>query len=266
MKRRNIIYVLLASVALLFAACNKQVAPSGSLQIYQTGDYDLGIDKPLADGERIYSNVVMVFVAKDADGDVYSLWKGDKASDYKNARISETKEGDENFVGANPTGVAMTKSKGQFMVKTFYDEPGEYTATLVGRNIYEKGAEYKETIYTKNVVVVDTACFLDLLNSTHRFRFSAPADANTKVEQLPGYKIQPYFKASVMASASNASMQISAGKASIWYNGVELPYNTSRGYYTWSNVDLTSAKELVIKARSEGFERTYTVLPVKLWE
>ena len=269
MKRRNIIYVLLASAAMLFAACNKQVAPGGSLQIYQVGDYELGIDKPLADGEKLYAGTAMMFVVKNGDGDVYTLWKGDKSSDYANRIVSTTKEGDENFVGENLIGLIMSKTEGgQFVVKSNYEEPGEYTATLVGRNIYEKGAKYKEMIYTKNVVVVDTACFLfhpDPKNSAYRFVFTTPSNTKATYEELPGNKIQPKFKPDVMASAKSVSMNVAAGDASIWWNGAMLPYNQDRGYYQWQGVDFTVEQQLTVKARSAGYERTYTMLPVKEW-
>jgi len=267
MKRRNIIYVLLASAAVLFAACNKQEAPGGSLQIYQTGDYTLGLDKPLPDGERIYTDISMAFVVKNGDGDTYSLWLGEPKSDYEEEyrRASENKEGDKNFVSANTKGLAMSKqNNGDFMVKTFYANPGEFKITLVGRNIYEKGAEYKEMTYTKNVVVVDTVCslFPSQPSTSYRFVFMTPSASNAKYERQLDNKIQPCFKHDAMASATNVSMNIAAGKASILWNDEPLPYNSMRSYYELRGADFTKENKLTVVSRSD-YKCTYTVLRVE---
>jgi len=274
MKRRNIniIYTLFASATVLLAACHKQEPPSGSLQIFQTDDFDRGdFSKPLADGEKIYTNVVMAFVVKDGDGDVYSLWTGEKNSDYREEfrRVSEGQAQDTNHVELNSKGFAMTKTDDRFVCKAYYGDPGEYTATLVGRNIYDKGTSYEQMTHTKsNIVVVDSTAILfhpDASKTDYRFTFSVPTSIYTRYAQLSGFKIQPYFKkAQYDANRAAVKMYIQAGVASIWYNGAELPKH-DRGYYVWE-VDLTKEQKLTVKARSEGFERTYTVLPVLEWK
>lgn len=265
MNKRNIIYVSFASLALLFAACNKQETPDGVLKIYNPLDYSLGIDNPVSESDILYTDVRMTFVVKNATGDTYSLWLGESASDYNNRRISETMEGDTNLVGENTRGLAMKKTTDDFVIETAYTEPGEFVTTLVGRNIYEKGAEYKEMTVTRRVTVVDTACFLfhsDASRGDYRFAFTRPRVMFTTFEELPGFKIQPYFEASVMSQAEAVSMNLQAGAATIEATGGTLTYYPLTGIYQWVGVDMTVSQTITLTSRS-GYSRTYTILPVQ---
>lgn len=273
MKRRNIIYTLLASTAVLFAACNKQEAPSGALQIFQSGDYDAGeLGNPLSENDAIYTGITMAFVVEGADGDVYSLWLGDTVAgtNFGDKDLAANKENpDKNYVAENAKGVAMSLANGKFFAKAFYENPGVFQTTMVGRNIYDKGDSYKEMTYTRNVTVLDSTAILfhsEETRTDYRFRFTTPALRHTKFTLLPGNKVQASFKQEGMANVKNGKMQIRAGKASVWFNGEELPYNEDGAYYSWEGVNFEVENTLVVKARSEGFEREYTILPVLLWE
>ncbi|MDR2963552.1 MAG: hypothetical protein LBU90_08000 [Bacteroidales bacterium] len=264
MKRPNIIFVSLASLALLFAACNKKEAPSGTLKLYTPYNYGLGIDEPIPDGELLYTDIPLAFVVKGGDGDTYSLWMGTPSSDYSKRRTSEQQSGDQNFVEMNTSGIFMKKTNDDFVVQNYFDEPGEFTMTLVARNIYEMGTEYKETIYQKHVTVVDTACFLfvsDPNNTAYRFVFTTPA-ARYASFTVTGTTIQPLFDAGAngMNLAGSVSMNIAAGNASIVFNGVALPYNAQRRYYTLTGADFTKPNTLTVVSRS-NYTRDYTILP-----
>jgi hypothetical protein len=267
MNRRNIIYVSIASLALLFAACNKQEAPEGVLKIYTPLDYALDNDNPVAETDTLYTGVNMTFVVKNATGDTYSLWLGEDSSDYNNRRVSETMEGDTNFVRHNPRGLVMKQANNDFVVETAYTQPGEFVTTLVGRNIYEKGAEYKEMTVTRRVVVADTACFLfhpDASRGDYVFAFTKPRVMFTTFEELAGFKIQPYFEANVMSQATAVSMNLQAGAATIEATGGNLEFFPKTGIYQWTGVDMTQEQTITLTSRS-GYSRTYTILPAQVW-
>ncbi len=271
MKRRNIIYVLLASVALLFAACNKQVTPEGgTLQIYNLSDYqNEKFDNPVP-FDKVILGTPLMFVVKNADADVYSLWMGATGADYElRDSSSRIEEPDTNFVSRNSKGLSMTKNnKGEIARQGTYLFPGDFELVVLARNIYNKGADFEQTEMRQNITVVDTTCVLFGApgDGEYRFEFTGSngvgiplSDVRFRTPSRNEVIVELNYNARQMTNdGTDISMAIKAGRASIWVDSEKLPFENDA--YQWKNVNLKQEGgiSLTVKA-SPGFEREYKI-------
>ncbi|MDR1762290.1 MAG: hypothetical protein LBR55_07555 [Bacteroidales bacterium] len=293
MKKRNIMYILLASMAVLALACNKQETPTGgslnrgdgTYSIYDSKDFLLNRTNPLKEGDTIYCGALMSFALNNADADVYSFWSGapniynfwtgeftSSGADYEKRNEAIEKEGDENFVKLNNYGLPMTKKNGEFVREAFaYTTPGDFTITIVGRNTYDMGDSYTEHIEQINVAVRDSNTNLFGEGLFYQFLYYqyngslglSPGQSAGSIEQMPNNEIQPCLNAANMGKANNVSFAIKAGRTKLFVDGDPVEVDNSKQWYALKNIDLsTTAKEIVVKAQSPGYERTYTLLPV----
>lgn len=291
MKKRNIIPLLFVSLAMIVSSCDKQEqtpntngeqeAQNYEFSVYHYHDWSYGqYDNPLRQTDIIYTDAPLTFVVKNGNADAYFIWSGEENSNFE-YRDNENNSGmamkkslfDSVCIY---TGLPHTTKVNEFTVTGWYTTPGQYTLTVVGRTMNDTtGESYRdEVVEQRPVMVVDTTCILfgDVGNANYRFMYypyidnsgrPSPGMSAGNITQLSGQKIQPCLNAANIDRKNNISFAIKAHRAQIFTDGRELEYDLDREWYTLKNIDLsTTAKEIVVKAQSPGYERVYTILPI----
>jgi len=280
MKKFNIYYVMIfAVVASIFTSCkgNDQVDPTSDFTWYTTTDFSLNREDEAPDTLLVGESIT--FMAKSSDGDVYSIWPGEEGYDYTKRELSDTVSNDTNYVSLKNKGIALNlNNKNEWITKYgyIYTKPGEYTVTLVVRNVYGTGEEYTESVTSKQIVVIDPdASLVGLDGAKYKFipsyyyqtlnasgasiiKKAVISASNIEIDGTNINLVLPYE-----AMEDSMYFFMLANRASIEMDGsYPVTYNTTKSAYEWTG-DLTEANKIYVTSLS-GDVTEYTVTYEKL--